>query len=148
MLLLLAIACSPPPYSSDSAGAPDDTGGKEDTELGITITWPAEEAEVVACTMVLVEVRNFDLVNYGEGREDTPGEGHYHVYYSTTFEPCDTPYCLVDLTDLPADGYVLTARLAENNHDPILADDGNYIEDSVAINLQPGTCEASVAGLP
>ena len=152
MLLLLALACSPPPYGEtavDTGETATDSGGtSNDTALSIKVTWPPEEASVVACTMVVVEVRNFDLVRYGVGRDDTAGEGHYHVYYSTTFEACDAPYCLVDLTGLPEDGYVLTARLAENNHDPILDENGDYIEDSVAINLSPGTCEASLAGLP
>lgn len=147
MLLTLALACAPPPYVEP----PVDTGEgdpTEDTAPSIEVTWPPEETVVVACTMVVVEVKNFDLVSYDEERDDTAGEGHYHVYYSTTFEPCDAPYCLVDLTGLPEDGYVLTARLAENNHNPILDENGDYIEDSVAINLSSGTCEASLAGLP
>lgn len=151
MLLLLPLACSPPPYAETAADTGDtvaDSDTSEDTAPSIEVTWPPEEEHVVACTMVIVEVKNFSLEDYGEGREDTPGEGHYHVYYSTTFEACDAPYCLIDLTGLPEDGYVLTARLAQNNHDPILDENGDYIEDSVAINLTPGTCEATLAGLP
>lgn len=152
--LVAFLACSPPPYTAadDSKAAADtgsgDTAAPDDTAPSIRITYPAEEAEVTACTMVLVEIKNFELQSYDDGPEDEDGHGHYHIYYSTTFTPCDDPYCLIDLSALPDDRYVLTARLAQNDHYALTDENGGYYESSVAINFTSGTCTASLAGLP
>lgn len=143
--MLLFVGCSLPALETDTAVAEPDV---VDTAASIEILWPPEETEVTACTIMLVELHNFMIRDYEGDPPDAPGEGHYHIYYGTTFTGCYAPYCLVDLSGLPDDGYILTAELAANEHDAVLDANGAPIQDSVAINLTAGTCEATLAGLP
>jgi hypothetical protein len=150
LLLLLPSACTPPPYLGDTGAAVDDSG-PADTTPRITITWPAPESEVVACTLVLVEFQNFTIHPFDPLVGDPPdadGEGHWHAYWSGTYLGSYAPYLLVDMSDLEPGGYVITAELEGNEHDPVLDDNGDPIQDTVAVNLVAGDCQASTLGLP
>ena len=148
----LLTGCAPPPWP-DEAETPDsaDTAAA-DTTPRIDIVYPAPEEDIVACSMVVIEMTNFEIQTYvgfgDEGPPDEDGKGHWHVYWGSTYTGCYTPYCLADFTGMEDGGYVITAELEQNQHEPVLDDAGDPIQDTVAVNLTSGTCEASTAGLP
>lgn len=132
-------ACAPPPYTAPA----EDTGGggsgaEEDTAVGLDIVWPVEEAPVTGCAMVVVDIRNVDLVDFMVNTEAVDGQGHYHLLYEDKYLPCSTPYCLIALE---SEGFqTVTAQLVNNDHSPMLDDEDQVIQDTRLLNVTAGEC--------
>jgi hypothetical protein len=139
-MLLLSLACAPPPLPEV----------EEDTTPHIRVVWPEPDAEVVACTLVIVELENLQIRlpdSAGKDAPDAPGEGHWHAYWSDTYTGSYIPYLLADFSNEPPGEYQITAELEQNQHEPMLDDDGLRILDTVSVVVEAGTCDASLDGL-
>lgn len=143
MRLLLSLplamaACAPPPYVPAAAEA------AASTAPSIEIVWPLPESDVVGCAMVVVEVENFDIVDFHDRDAQEEGEGHYHVLFpvgsSAGYQTCLRPYCLVDLAQANEGNISLEVQLAYNGHDPLLGEDGEPVADTQPIAFTRGTC--------
>lgn len=129
--LFALAACAPPPVPE---------GAVASTEPSIRITWPPAETPVQGCEIVTVEVENFDFVAFPT-EEDVEGQGHYHVYHPGGYAACYKPWCFVDFSSVASttEPY-LVAVLASNQHDELVDEDGNPVEDRVPIEFVPGAC--------
>ncbi len=147
-LLLVLVACEPPPLSELGAGgvaAPP-----------IEITWPKQESEMNGCEVFVfaLNVDNFTLTDFHD-RSPAEGEGHVHVIwelagdsnYTSSVQPwCDVnlvPYSNAENPRFATAGSLLVrAGLYDSAHDPILGDDGLPIESAeMFLNYEPAeTC--------
>jgi hypothetical protein len=155
-MLLLLLACSPPPYVPDSGscdceGTSDsvDSGDTTDTSLlpSVGFAWPAQESAQSGCAMFVFDVQNFQLVDFRTNPDNVAGQGHLHVYWSDYYVTCTTPYCLVEFGELSEDDYSVTVQLANNDHSDVVDDNGDVVGSRRDIRIIPGACAASVEGL-
>lgn len=145
VLVALSPGCAPPPYepAEDETAAPsaEDSAAEpvEDTAAGIDIVWPAPEAPVTGCAMLVVELKNVLLTDPIVSLDPVEGQGHYHLLYEGgRYTPCSTPYCLITL-DQAGYSYV-EAHLVGNDHVPFLDEEGEPIVAGVPLNVTLGEC--------
>lgn len=138
-LALAMAACAPPPYEPPVAA-----DGTASTAPTVDIVWPPPESEVVGCAMVVVDVENFEIVDFHDREPQAAGEGHYHVLFpvgsSTGYQTCLRPYCLVDLAQANEGNISLEVQLAYNGHEPLLGEDGQPVADAQPIAFSRGAC--------
>lgn len=139
---LFLSACAPPPYTGDIG---DSGGGNTDPDaIAIKLLYPAPEASFTGCAMVVAEISNLTLMSPpmdGSMLDKVDGQGHWHISYADTYQICTRPYCLIGFDETTGDGpMLLTAALVDNQHGPILDDDGKAIEASVPVNVTLGDC--------
>ena len=143
--LALFAGCAPPPYEPgdtspvEDTSPVDDTAPAEDTAPSLKIVWPAPEAAVTGCAMLVVEVTNVELTDFMISLDPVEGQGHYHVLYEGgRYAPCSTPYCLIDM-DVAGYSYV-EVHLVGNDHTPLLNEDDKPIVEGLPLNVSIGEC--------
>jgi|GEM_PF-3025480 len=124
--LLLLWGCAPPPYDAPS------------TDPAITITWPPAESTAAGCTIVTVDIENFDVIDPAMANgELVEGQGHYHVLTPVGYAACFAPYCVADFTTLAADQQgELRVFLVQNDHQAVLGPNGDPYEASILFNYE------------
>lgn len=127
VILSLLAGCAPPPI---------------DTNPAIEITWPPPEASEMGCSIVTVDIRNFEVVDVATTSGLVAGQGHWHVFTPDKYTTCFAPYCIADFsaevtTDVAGE---LTVGLVDNEHHDILDDEGRPITSSVLFNYVAGDC--------
>lgn len=138
----LLAGCAPPPYSPPADSAPS-------TEPSVTVTWPLPESTVVGCTVVTVEVKNLELVDFTTHTEDVPGEGHYHVTTPLGYTAVYTPYALISwLGQIPESDDILNVQLVNNVHEPLYDADGDPYEFNVPLHYVPSSECAEFGSTP
>lgn len=143
LVLAAATACAPPPYKPPGGGA-DDSGADaaDDGRPRFEVLWPPQERTLTGCAMFVIDVDNLDLIE--PAMEPPPvnvdGEGHWHVSSASSYTPCGKPYCLVSFEGIPDGPEPFAVSLMNNDHSPILDEDGDPLEQVVLIDVVGGEC--------
>lgn len=142
LTLLTLFGCAPPPYEAPVV----DTGEVEDTSPSIRITYPSPEQQVTGCAMIVADIQNLQLVDFMAEPEVREGAGHWHVIVDSDYITCTKPYCLFGFDPEVTGTVSLTARLTQNNHDPLLDENDDFIEAEILLNVIPGECTEGTPG--
>lgn len=132
LLLLTLAACT--------GKTPEDTGPPDDGQPHITILSPTDGETVGTCPVLQVKFQNFTLVDYTTTPDPVEGEGHWVVDFGDRYFVCEAFTCAVDLTGQVEGPLTLVAKLVLSDHSPVYNDDGDVVEDEVAVEYSADDC--------
>lgn len=99
----------------DTAPAGDDTDSGQTDSPTVTLTAPADGAEVTAPVTISYTVSGLTLDPDNLGGSNVDGQGHVHIYVDGTYTDA-TGESSYSLTTLAAGSHTLEVRLANNDH--------------------------------